>query len=367
MTTLIERLTETASSLIGYPTVAGSTADIAGCLAWVRAHVTAAAPDVHMRDFEDAGHASLLLAHGETAPRVLLCGHLDVVPADATDFAARRLPGSRLGGRGAADMKGPIAALLDVFVADPLPGLGLLLTSDEETGGTHGTGYVFDRLPDRPRVVLLPDGGATMRLVAEQKGVLRMRVIATGHATHGARPWLGQSAIERLMAGYRAVLRAFPQPTSEDDWRPSIALTQLNTDDNAANAIPGRAYATLDIRYPADPAMPAEALFARISARLRRYSVVPEDVSISPAFQLDVASPWVARLQATAQAVRGEALPLVREAGASDARFFAAAGIPVLIFQPECAGWHGPDEWVNVESLAVFREVVARFVRESLA
>lgn len=365
---VVERLAELASLLIAARTVAHHEKALRDCFMSVGGYLRQHAPHASQRLFEDAGFRSLLVTHGEGPARVLLCGHLDVVPGEDDQFVPRRLGGDRLGGRGAADMKGPIAALLDVFAAEALPGLGLLLTSDEELGGEHGTRYVLDRLAAEstlPQVALLPDGGANMRLVAEQKGVLRLRVVASGRAAHGARPWLGVSAVERLFAGYRAVLRAFPPPTSEDDWRPSIALTQLSTGDNAQNTIPGRAEAALDIRFPAAAGAP-EALYAQISARLQRYGIVPEEVSIAPAFALDLTSPWVERLQHVVAGVRGEALPLTREAGASDARFLAAHGILALIFQPECAGWHGPDEWVNLESLAVFREIVARFVRDAL-
>ncbi len=369
--TLVERLARLASLLIEERTVAHHERALRDCFMGVGGYLHQHAPHANLRLFEDAGFRSMLMTHGrsEGPAQVLLCGHLDVVPGDDGQFTPRRLSGDRLSGRGAADMKGPIAALLDVFAAEPLAGLGLLLTTDEELGGEHGTRYVLDRLAEEgalPEVALLPDGGANMRLVTEQKGVLRLRVVASGRAAHGARPWLGVSAVERLFAGYRAVLRGFPPPKSEDDWRPSIALTQVSTADNAQNTIPGHAEATLDIRFPAEIGRP-EALFARISSRLRRYGIAPMDVSTAPAFALDLASPWVEGLQRVVTGVRGEALPLAREAGASDARFFAAHGIPALIFQPECAGWHGPDEWVNLESLAVFREIVAQFVRDALS
>lgn len=367
--TVVDRLAKLADRLIEQRTVAHHEEALREGFIWVGDYLRQHVPGAEPRHFEDAGFRSLLAIHGAGPARVLLCGHLDVVPGEDEQFTPHRLRGGRLGGRGAADMKGPIAALLDVFAAEQLPGLGLLLTSDEELGGDHGTRYVLDQLAREgalPRAALLPDGGANMRLVAEQKGVLRLRVEASGRAAHGARPWLGVSAVERMLAGYRAVLRQFPMPKDENDWRPSIALTQLSTGNNAQNTIPGRAEATLDIRFPAEVGRP-DVLFAQISARLHRYGIASLDIAISPAFALDLGSPWVARLQRVIADVRGEDLPLVREAGASDARFFAAHGIPALIFQPECAGWHGPDEWVNLESLAAFREIVARFVRDALA
>ncbi|WIG61730.1 MAG: hypothetical protein OJF49_004478 [Ktedonobacterales bacterium] len=365
--TLRERLAALTADLVRFPTVATNPAAIAECLAWVRGWTTDRLPEARMREFVSNGSSSLLCWLGDAPPRVLLCGHLDVVPAASDDaFLAKRLPGNRLAGRGVADMKGPIAALLDLFTSAPQPGLGLLLTTDEEDGGMHGTGYVLGQLPWRPDVALLPDGGANMRLVAEQKGALRLRLTAEGTAAHGARPWLGVNALEQLYAGYRALLRAYPPPRAEDDWRVSIALTQVSDGGNAGNSIPAHAEATLDIRYPATGPDAFAVLLPDLQRRLRRYAISAEVTMHAPPFLLDTASPYVTHVQAAASRVTGGPLPLCREAGASDARFFAVAGVPTLIFQPVCSGWHGPDEQLDLTSLATFHALCAAFIHSAL-
>lgn len=372
-------LADLASRLIEYRTTEDRPDELKRCRDFARAHLLVHAP--HASEWplpESGGKPILLVSHGERPPRLLLCGHLDVVAAHDGAFTPRLRPGrgGRLYGRGAADMKGPVAALMEVFESNPLPGLGLLLTTDEEIGGMNGTEHALRCLPWRPEVVVLPDGGASMRLVVEQKGLLRLRLGATGRSVHAARPWKGRNAAELLMRAYRVLQRTFPRPRREDDWRPSVTLTRIHTGgdtgENAANAVPDHATAILDIRYPASgpDAWDRERLLQAIRQRLgqARIPIEVEPILHVEPYHLDLQSPWVARLQDEVRRLRDEGKPLdlLQEAGASDARFFGREGIPVLIFQPKCEDAHGPDECLSLDSLAQFHEILAGFVRSAL-
>lgn len=366
---LTERLATITEYLVAFPTVAGNDTGITGCLDWVRQHVLARAPRLRARQFVSRGKPSLLFSTGNAPPRVLLCGHLDVVEAvdHQRDFRARPLNDDYLGGRGTADMKGPVAALIDIMVTKAQSGLGLLLTTDEETGGEDGVGHFLHAVEWRPEVVILPDGGANLRLVTEQKGILRLRIHASGTAAHGARPWLGQNAIDRLYRGYQALLHAYPIPASEDDWRVSITLSQLHGG-IAPNTVPWHAEGLLDIRYPGDGRADAgERLLRDIRRRLSRLQVAADVLAVAPPFVLAAGDPAVERLQRVAADHLGAPLPLARESGASDARYFSAEGVPVIMFQPECADWHAADERVNLASLAQFRTLCAAYARAMLA
>jgi succinyl-diaminopimelate desuccinylase len=367
---MLSRLESLASKLIAFHSVAHDPSAIRSCVEWVCEHVRKHAPQLHFQRFQSGGKPSVLFTSGDTPPRVLLCGHLDVVEASRADaFTPRRDSagrGAHLLGRGAADMKGPVAALLDVIEVEPPAGLGLLLTTDEESGGSHGAGYLLGTGDWRPDVVILPDGGANFHLVTEQKGVLRLHLVAQGQAAHGSRPWQGINAVERLYQGYQALLRAYPQPTAEEDWRVSIALTELHTVGNAPNSVPDRVEATLDVRFPGTLPDDGRGLVQEIEHILAAYDTSTEVLVHAPAFLLDRDSPWVEQLQHVARQVRGEPLAYLREAGASDARYFAAKDVPVLLFQPECGQWHHPGEWVGLESLVTFRAICAEFVRKAL-
>jgi succinyl-diaminopimelate desuccinylase len=362
----IERLATITDHLVGFPTTADNAEAIHGCIDWVRAHLLARSPRLTVQRFIWHDKPSLLFTAGKNLPRVLFCGHLDVVEAPRQDdFRATPLDETRLRGRGTADMKGPVAALIDIMATEPQTGLGLLLTTDEEIGGEDGVGHFLENVGWRPDVVVMPDGGANMRLVTEQKGILRLRIVSGGKPVHSSRPWLGENAIEVLWRGYQALLRAYPTPADEEDWRVSIALTELHGG-ITPNTVPWQAEATLDIRFPGSITTGPQ-LFTAISRRLARYGITAHMVVHIPPFSIDPDAPQIDRLQAIARAMRLGPLPLVREAGASDARYFSQLGVPVLMFQPDCFGWHGTDEWVDLASLASFRALCAHTMRSMLA
>ncbi|NIP94173.1 MAG: M20/M25/M40 family metallo-hydrolase, partial [Akkermansiaceae bacterium] len=81
-------------------------------------------------------------------PEVLLCGHLDVVGHPDISVYRSRVADGRVYGPGAGDMKGPLAILLELFKAFHTrhedASIGLLVTSDEESGGQAGVRHVFE-------------------------------------------------------------------------------------------------------------------------------------------------------------------------------------------------------------------------------
>ena len=364
---LVERLATTTDHLVGFPTVENNPDALQHCVDWTRAHALKHAPRLHIKQFASNNKPSILFTAGEAPPRVLFFGHLDVVEAvHQSAFKTSQQDSVRLKGRGTADMKGPIAAMLDVMEHEPQTGLGLLLTTDEEIGGQDGIGHVLQTIDWRPEVVILPDGGANMHLVVEQKGMLRLRLEAEGIAAHGSRPWKGDNAIERIFKGYQKLLRAYPMPQAEEDWRVSITLSELHGG-MVPNSVPWKAEATLDVRYPQSDTLTDDVLLADMQRRLKPLGVSVCAVKRAPAFKLDETSGLVQRMQEVSQIVRQQPIQTVREAGASDAHYFAEEDVPVLMFQPECGEWHGADEWVNLESLATFRTMCTTFAKSYLS
>jgi succinyl-diaminopimelate desuccinylase len=361
MDRLIERLATTTDGLVRFPTVEHNREALHHCAEWTRAHVVKHKPRITTKLFSSNGKPSVLFTAGDAPPRVLMCGHLDVVEDIHGDYSTSETA-RHLHGRGTADMKGPIAAMIDIMEYEPVTGMGLLLTSDEEVGGLDGMAYVLGQLPWRPEVAIVPDGGANMQLVLEQKGLLHLRLKATGEPAHGSRPWKGDNAIEKLYAGYQKLRRAYPQPQSEDDWRISINLSEFHGG-LTANSVPHHAEATLDIRYPQTKAPAGDDLVRSIRRRLAPLGIEVHVQKTAPAFRLDADAPVVTRMQAAARQVLHHEMPLTRECGASDAHYLADEGVPVLMFQPECAEWHGENEWVNLESLATFRCMCLTFAK----
>jgi succinyl-diaminopimelate desuccinylase len=293
-------------------------------------------------------------------PRVILHGHLDVVPARAGQFEPR-IEGDRLIGRGAYDMKGGLAAMMcairDVAEQQAVT-VTFVCVPDEEA----------EDLESRATDALLTGGlGGDFAITGEPtdlhigvqaKGVLAVTVELVGRAAHGSTPWLGDNAILKAYDAFRRMeTLPFTRESSELFDRPSINLSRIRGGD-AFNKVPDACVMDVDIRYLPDQD-PGEIL-----AALRE---IP-DLEVLSCYEHNPATvaptdPYVRALRdAVGSSIEGgEALSVGRD-GASDAICFLQAGIPAVEFGPVGGGHHGPDEWVSINSLASYRKALADFV-----
>src|SRR5947209_4555945 len=135
---------------------------------------------------------------GQGRPELLFTSHMDTAPAGDRrswrhDPFAAEIVGARMFGRGAADAKASLVAMLAAVGAlvEVLPLHGTLVftaVSDEEVGGINGTEFLVDRGLVHPDHVVV--GEITHnRLAVAEKGIVWMRVITHGRAAHGSTPW----------------------------------------------------------------------------------------------------------------------------------------------------------------------------------
>lgn len=139
-----------------------------------------------------------------SAGTLLVNGHIDVVPVVAADWThppfEPTLVGTRLHGRGTADMKGGIAAAIEGLAAcrdagvEPPATIVLHLVADEETGGAHGTEALVAAGRVRADACLVPEPTELAISVAE-RGTVQVRVRVEGEAGHGSEPGAARSAI----------------------------------------------------------------------------------------------------------------------------------------------------------------------------
>ncbi|WP_278199539.1 M20 family metallopeptidase [Thermaerobacter marianensis] len=315
------------------------------------------------------GRASVVARRrgAEPGPTLLWCGHLDVVAAGDPGrwphppFAGV-VDGDRLYGRGAVDMKGPVAAALGAAAAlDRLGGprrgtLVLALVADEEAMGRHGAGWLA-------RQGLLRADGAIvgeptrLHLVRAQRGAAWFHVRLEGRTAHAAVPHLGASAVA---AAARLVLAL-----EERVWDafhpllgpPTASVGSIRGGDHP-NRVPERCELVVDRRAvpgetEAGVRQEVEAVVAEV---LRRHPGVTATITrwrwAEPAETPEDAA--VVRLvQAAARAVTGEDPPEAGTVAVTDMRYLVAAGTPAVIFgpgRPDLA--HAPGEFIAVEELA---------------
>lgn len=326
-------------------------------------------PGLFVRRYLSHDKPSLVVStHDTLTPEVLLLGHLDVVPGSDALFTIREENG-RISGRGVCDMKGPDAVMMLLMREIALcavherPNLALMLTTDEEVGGKHGAHYLVDTIGYRARVVVAPDGGNRPdQIVHHNKGGLVLQLVAMGKAGHGARPWLGENAIHRLMLAYQEIHAVFPLSTHEDSWNNTCNVGMIEGG-AAANQIPGRASCTIDVRV-LDGAQAAAVLGAirEIAAAHRCDVEILEDVAPS---YTDPSNPYVRMYADAVEKQLGAPAQFIRSHGADDGRFFSARGIPVICSRPLSGDQHSEMEWVERESLMQFYSILRGFIGDN--
>ena len=326
--------------------------------------------------------------------RLVLSGHLDTYPlGDPTGWTVDPFAGEvrdgRLYGRGAADMKGGIAASIVAFAAlaaqaDTWRGEAVLaLAGDEESMGTLGTQWLLENVPAaRGDAVIIGDAGSPRVLRFGEKGFLWVRITARGKPAHGAHVHLGVNALDRLraaldaIAGLRALRVAPPQgvaeaiaaakPVSEPlggageaDVLGSVTVNLGRIEGGSSpNLVPAMAIAALDIRLPAG--LSAAAAEAALATALAGHEGVTYEVlrRFEPTVT-DPAAEIVHTVRQAAEQVLGAAPAVNMRVGGSDARLFRRAGIPTVVYGPTPFNMGGVDEYVLLDELTVVARVHA--------
>ncbi len=352
-----EELVALATRLIGYEThQPESVTEAAGFVkGWLEARGIEAVED------EVRGLPVLRAEVGpESAPTVVLHGHLDVVPGLPGQFDPR-VEGERLLGRGAYDMKGALAAMLLTTAAmrdQDRVRVRLGIVGDEESEEESERGS--DHLVDGGFVgdFAITGEPTDLQIGVEAKGVLALRLEVGGVAAHGATPWLGDNAVLKAHDVFRSIESLpFARQSSELFDRPSINLGRILGGD-ALNKVPDRCAIDVDIRYlpEQDPATVLEQVRGIPDASV-------ETLFSRPPAVVDRHSPFVRALgDAAREHHEGEPMSVGRD-GASDAVSFLRVGVPAVEFGPVGGGHHGPEEWVSVPSLEVYRQTLETFLR----
>jgi succinyl-diaminopimelate desuccinylase len=359
-----EAFLTTASELLAVPSTSDRPAELRRALDFVLAFVGGHRFTVER--FESGGKPSALVYHGASRPprfRVVLNAHLDVVPAAADQFQARR-DGDRLYARGAQDMKvtGLVQALVFRELAAGLPfPLGLQLVTDEEVGGRDGTLHQVEQGVTSDFVIIGETSG--LRIVTESKGILRVTLRAEGRGAHGAYPWLGDNALLKLHRTVDRLLAVYPVP-AEEAWRTTVSLASVSTTNQARNQVPAQAEAWLDIRFPASDTDLYGADVAEITAYLRSFcepGVTAVVVSADQPHRARLDSTEITGLRRAAQA-QGYSGEFLRKHGSGDSRFYGERGVNSVAFGTGGAGQHGEGEYVDVTTIAPYYRALRAFL-----
>lgn len=321
---------------------------------------------------------NLYARRGDAGFHLCFAGHTDVVPpgdaAWSADPFGAELRDDTLIGRGACDMKGAIAAFVaactDHLPAQPRSSVSLLITGDEEGPAQDGTARVLEWMAEHgeiPDFCIVGEPTSTRRLgdtiKIGRRGSLNAHVIVDGVQGHVAYPARADNPVHRLVAALGSMLAA-PLDSGTAWFEPSsVQVTSVDVGNAAANMVPARAEARLNIRFnDQHSAASLQAWLGTLLAQQAGRSRLETECS-GEAF-LTEPGLLVARLRGAIARAGGIEPRLDTGGGTSDARFIARY-CPVAEFGLVGRTMHQADERVPVGELrqlaALYRAVLAEF------
>jgi succinyl-diaminopimelate desuccinylase len=313
------------------------------------------------------------------APVLVFAGHTDVVPPGprerwSSDPFTPEVRDGRLYGRGAADMKSSLAAMVvavEQFLEDhpePRAGIAFLLTSDEEGPALDGTVRVCEMLRERGQrldwcIVGEPTSGERLgdTIKNGRRGSLSGRLTVRGVQGHVAYPQLARNPIH-LAAPALAELTAQTWDAGNAHFpATSFQISNLHAGSGAGNVIPGELVVDFNFRFSTEST--PRQLQARVHALLDAHGLdYALDWTLGGVPFLTAPGALSQALQDAIAAETGVTAELSTSGGTSDGRFIAQVCPQVVEFGPCNASIHKVDESIEVASLerltAIYRRTL---------
>jgi len=357
---------------------ASITPDDAGCQPLLAERLSAAGFTCEHLRLDDVDN--LWATHGSGGPVLMLLGHTDVVPpgpreAWHSDPFTPEIRDGVLYGRGAADMKSGVAAMVvaaEEFVrAHPQhPGtLGLLITSDEEGPALNGVRKVAELFRQRGQrvdwcITGEPSSDKILcdRMRVGRRGSLSGKLTVHGIQGHVANPEKARNPIHQAAPALLELTTRIWDEGYEDFPPTGLQISNIHAGTGADNVIPGELQVSFNLRY--NPHWDAPRLEAEITAILDRHGL---DYTLNwhrsgePFYTPEGGLRQLAREVLTAHT--GIAPEESTGGGTSDARFIAPLGAQCIEIGPVNASIHQVNEHVNVVDLEALPGVYLKLIR----
>jgi len=352
-----------AIDLISRPSV---TPEDAGCQALMMKHLAESGFRNEAMRFEEVDN--FWARRGDAGPVLCFAGHTDVVPSGpAEEWNSEPFdPEIRKGllyGRGSADMKGSLAAMLTAterFVAahpDHGGSIAFLITSDEEGPAKNGTVKVVESLEARKEKIdwCLVGEPSSVSKVGDtvkngRRGSLGCVLNVRGIQGHVAYPQLARNPVHQVAPALAEL--------AETEWdlgndffpKTTFQISNIHAGTGATNVIPGTCQVTFNFRFSTETTH--QALRERVEAVLDRHGLdYTIDWNLSGQPFLTPPGELVEAAQKAIKAVMDFDTELSTAGGTSDGRFIAPTGAQVLELGPLNATIHQVNECVSVEDL----------------
>ncbi|MGH2443940.1 MAG: M20 family metallopeptidase [Chloroflexota bacterium] len=313
---------------------------------------------------------------GRGEGHLVFTGHLDVVPTGEQawqhdPFGAEMVNGE-IYGRGSADMKGGVAAMVGAAAAlaragfKPSGDLIIACTAGEEAG-MLGAGYMVEQNSLAGARYLIVGEPSDLQVFIAEKGVLWFEIRASGRTAHGSMPWLGINAVS-FLARLASQLEemSFPFEESKLLGGPTLSVNRIEGG-NKTNVVPDTCRVSVDMRTV--PSQDHQAILRSIrelaqSTADAAYQGLQFEIGIEndkPPLETDASEPLVRAMIQSVQRVRRTTPHVGGVTYGTDAACLGPGyGIPMVICGPGAPGMaHQPDEHVPVKQVIEAAEIYA--------
>ncbi len=361
---------ELTKHLIRQPSI---TPDDAGCQDIISDRLKAM--DFHIENMRFGQVDNLWARHGTQSPLVVFAGHTDVVPpgpldAWLSDPFQPVVRDSFLYGRGAADMKGGIAAMIvavENFIQknrDYAGSIAFLITSDEE-GATNlnGTRKVVEALQKRNEKIdyCIIGEASSEKLIGDQvrvgrRGSLAGKLTIHGKQGHVAFPHLAQNPIHMITPAIQEIITETWDNGNEFFPPTTFQISNIHSGTGASNVIPGKLDMVFNFRF--STAITPDELKRRMENCLSKHQLkfdIQWNLSGEPF--LTKQGKLIATVKKTIKELTGLDTKLSTGGGTSDGRFIAPTGAEVVELGPCHASAHHANEHVRVMDLEKLTEI----------
>ena len=321
---------------------------------------------------------------GSSGPIVVFAGHTDVVPTGPEQhwqhppFEPVVRDGMILG-RGAADMKGSLAAMVvacERFVSehpDHTGRIGFLITSDEEGPAANGTVKVIEWLQERDQSIdwCIVGEPSSTTLVGDvikngRRGSLGAELTVKGTQGHVAYPHLAENPIHSFAPALAELASTHWDSGNEFFPATSFQVSNLNAGTGATNVIPGEAHVVFNFRFSTE--LTDAELRSRTEAILDRHGL-QYDLTWKLS-GLPFLTPRGSLVDAVVDAVAdttGRTPELSTSGGTSDGRFIAPTGAQVIELGPVNATIHKVDECISADDLDTLTAIYCKSLANLLS
>lgn len=361
--------------------LASITPDDNGCIPLISSRLESSGFTATHLKFDNVDN--LWMVHGKGSPILCFVGHTDVVPPGPvsewhSDPFSPEIRDGYLYGRGAADMKGSLAAMVTAmqrYVNDNpahIGSLAILLTSDEEGKAVNGTVKVVEYLQENKIkidwcVVGEPTSSESVgdTIKNGRRGSLTGHLVVHGAQGHVAYPERADNPIHRL-APALAELSSIIWDNGNAFYSPSsFQISNIYSGTGADNVIPGSARVQFNIRYSTE--VTEDELINRIESVLIKHNLrfELEWLPSSKPFLTTSGALLTVTKEAIAE-ITGNIPEVSTSGGTSDGRFIAPTGAEVIELGPVNRTIHKINECVKVDDLDILSEIYEKIIARLL-